>query len=71
MRNPWLTKNPFLSVWLSSANKVLGSARGQATAATQRELTSVRTQATRQMLDFWSGRTAATPLPKKRAKKAR
>lgn len=36
MRNPWLKKNPFLSMWLSSANAVAGSARGRATAAARR-----------------------------------
>ena len=32
--NPWLKKNPLLSIWLSSANAMLGAARGQAEAAT-------------------------------------
>jgi len=37
MTNPWLKKNPFMSLWLSSANKVMGRARGRATAAVKRE----------------------------------
>lgn len=37
MKNPWTKKNPFLSLWLSAANSVLGSARGHATAAVRRE----------------------------------
>ncbi len=27
MKNPWLKKNPFMSMWLSGANTVLNSAR--------------------------------------------
>lgn len=30
MANPWLKKNPFLSVWLSTANRAAGSLRGKA-----------------------------------------
>jgi hypothetical protein len=45
MRNPWITKNPFMSVWLSSANKVMGSARGQATAAAKRQVASMQVEA--------------------------
>jgi hypothetical protein len=47
MRNPWTTKNPFMSLWLSAANRVAGSARGQAAAAVKR-------QTAKQMADFWS-----------------
>ena len=36
MKNPWLKKNPLMSLWLSGANKVAGAARGLAPdAATQ------------------------------------
>ena len=37
MKNPWLKKNPLMSLWLSGANKVAGAARGQAAAAVKRE----------------------------------
>ena len=70
MRNPWTTKNPFMSAWLSAANKVAGSARGQAAAAAKRQVTTMQTEATKQMLDFWSGNTAAKAITgKKRSKK--
>ena len=68
MRNPWATKNPFMSAWLSSANKAMGSARGQATAAAKREVASLRTETARQIIDFWSGKT---PTPVARSKKRR
>ena len=34
--NPWLKKNPLLSLWLSAANAMLGVARGQMSAAVAR-----------------------------------
>ena len=37
MSNPWLKKNPFMSLWLSTANRVAGSLRGQATAQAKRQ----------------------------------
>lgn len=66
MRNPWTTKNPFMSVWLSSANKVAGSARGQATAAARRQVATTQAEMTRQMIDFWSGKAAVPTARKKK-----
>jgi len=57
MKNPWLMKNPYLSLWLTGANKVGGAARGHATAALKREAATAyqtaTTEATAQVLDFW------------------
>lgn len=69
MRNPMTTKNPFMSVWLSSANKVMGSARGQATAAAKRQAATMQADATKQILDFWSGKSA--PVTPRRKVKSR
>lgn len=71
MRNPWLAKNPFMSAWLSSANRIAGSARGQATAAAKREASSIQSAATQQMVDFWTGKTAAKAASPTRRKKKR
>ena len=73
MKNPWIKKNPFMSMWLSGANKVAGAARGHATAAAKREATkasrTAMTTGTKQVLDFWS---AALGGPAKlKAKKRR
>jgi hypothetical protein len=35
-----LKKNPFMSLWLSAANRVAGSLRGQATAQARRQVTA-------------------------------
>jgi hypothetical protein len=40
MKNPWMKKNPFLSMWLSGANAAAGAARGHAAAATKRGTTA-------------------------------
>lgn len=66
MRSPWTTKNPFMSAWLSAANKVAGSARGHATAAAKREVASVQADATRQIVDFWTGKSSPSPKKSRR-----
>jgi len=38
MSNPWLKKNPFMSMWLSRANRVAGTFRGQATAQVRQQV---------------------------------
>ena len=58
MKNPWVKKNPFLSMWLSDANAVIGSARGRATA-----------QAKRQASTFWSAALAPAKPRKRRSKR--
>ena len=71
MRNPWTTRNPFISMWLSSANKVASAARGQTAAAAKREVKLAQAGATRQVIDFWSGKPAAAVAPRGRGKKTR
>ncbi|MFM0323157.1 hypothetical protein [Caballeronia glebae] len=55
MKNPWVKKNPFLSMWLSGANAVIGATRGCATA-----------QAKRQASTLWSAALTPPRKPKKR-----
>lgn len=73
MKNPWLAKNPLLSMWLSGANKVAGTARGQATAAIKREATRAANEAsvaaTSQVLDFWAGALAAPKKPRSKRRR--
>jgi len=54
MSNPWLKKNPFMSMWLSAANRMTGSLRGQATAQAKRQVHAAMTEATRENLKLWS-----------------
>lgn len=72
MNNPWLKKNPFMSMWLSSAHKVMGHARGQVNAAVKREsqhaVAAAATAATHQVTEFWIN---ASPKPPVAARKRR
>lgn len=68
MKNPWTKKNPLLSMWLSSANAILGSARGRASAEGKRQMTIMMKKGSKQISDFWSG---ALPAPRQKRKKRR
>jgi hypothetical protein len=66
MSNPWLKKNPFMSMWLSGVNKAAGSARGQATRAARMQVAATQAEATRQFVDFWTGNLNKQVAGKKR-----
>lgn len=68
MRNPWTKKNPLLSMWLSGANAVAGSARSRVTAEAKRQTATAMTKGVKQMVSFWSGGLMAAP-PRKRKKR--
>lgn len=65
MKNPWTKKNPFLSMWLSGANAVMGSARGVAGAQAKRQAAAMMSEGTKQVGKFWSGSLAAPGAKKK------
>jgi hypothetical protein len=65
MSNPWTKKNPFMSMWLSAANRTAGAARGQATSAAKRGVAAAQADATRQILDFWAGKPSQPAARKK------
>ena len=67
MTNPWLKKNPWLSLWLSGANAVLGSTRGRATAEARRQAAAMTNRAISETVRFWTA--AVTPPRKKRSRK--
>ena len=66
MKNPWTKKNPLMSIWLSGANAVAGSARSRAIAEGKRQAATMVTQGTKQIIDFWTGKSAAQPAKRKR-----
>lgn len=68
MSNPWLKKNPFMSMWLSGANSVANSARGTMTAAAKRQSKAAATQASTDIFNFWA---EALTGPSKTKKKSR
>ncbi len=68
-------KNPLMSMWLSGANKVVGAARGHATAAVKREGTKASRTATaagrKQVLDFWRAALGGPTKPKAKKRRPR
>lgn len=65
MSNPFLKKNPFMSMFLSGANRLAGTVRGQATAQAKRQISAAVTKATNDNLKTLLGGTApATPKAK-------
>lgn len=67
MPNPWLKKNPLMSLWLSTANRMTGSMRAQAAAQVKRQVSGAFTEATRDNLKLWSdGAKPAVPKAKRR-----
>jgi hypothetical protein len=67
MKNPWTKKNPFMSMWLSGANAIAGSARSRAIAEGRRQTATMMTTSARQITDFWTG-ALLTPPPKRKKK---
>ena len=68
MKNPWLKKNPFLSMWMSGANAVLGAARSRAAAEGKRQASTMMSRGIREAARFWG---AAPKTSNRRRKKSR
>jgi hypothetical protein len=66
MKNPWLKRNPFLSMWLSGANAMFGAARGRATGTARRQSQALMERSARQIVDFWTGGLAAKPTRRRK-----
>ncbi len=74
MSNPWLKKNPFMSMWLSEANRMAASLRGQATAQAKRQINAAVTQAAKdgvQQLFEAPALPMVKPKPKPKPKRSR
>lgn len=67
MRNPWLARNPWLSLWLSGANTVLGAARAEA----QRNATRMMTDGMNQAVRAWSAASAPPAKPARTRRRKR
>ena len=62
MRNPWLKRNPWQSMWLSAANAMFGAARAQA----QRNVNRMMKDGMAHALGAWSASLSSAPKPVKR-----
>ena len=69
MTNPWISKNPFMSMWLSAANRTASTARGHATAAAKRQVATAQADVMRQIVDFWTPRPAAKSTARKKVRR--
>lgn len=67
MKNLWTKKNPLLSMWLSGANAMMGSARGIASAQAKRNAASMMTEGAKQAGKFW-GSALEAPRTKKKTR---
>ena len=68
MSNPWLTTNPFMSMWLSGFNQLTG----HATAVAKREIQTAVVKATKENLKAMTTAPKPKAKPKpKRTKKAK
>ena len=67
MANPWMKKNPLLSLWLSGANSVAGSVMGHAAAQAKRQTNAaMKTLASEGMKTWMDALSPVAPQPKKR-----
>jgi len=69
MKNPWTKKNPFMSMWLSGANAVAGSARRRIMAESKRQSTAMMNRGMKQVTDLWTGALGVKPPAKRRKKR--
>jgi hypothetical protein len=69
MSNPWLKKNPFMSMWLSGANSVANTARGHIAAAAKRQSTAAVTKATSDIFAAWPDLIGPATSKRKKKKK--
>jgi len=46
MANPWMMKNPVVSLWLTAANRVASILRGHATVEARRQLNAMIAEST-------------------------
>ena len=66
MSNPWLKKNPFMSIWLSGAHSIANAARGRIAAEAKRQSSAAITKAASDIFGSWPGFDASvTPKRKK------
>ena len=65
MSNPFTKKNPWMSLWLGGANRVIGKTRSVMQAAARRQQAVAGTEATKAVIAFWSGFFSSTSVGKR------
>ncbi|MBI0434080.1 hypothetical protein [Roseomonas sp. KE0001] len=69
MPNPWMKKNPLLSLMLSGANAWTGAARGIMAGQAGRQRAQAARTAAQAMTAFWTGGAAGGPKGKAPSRK--
>lgn len=69
LKNPWLKKNPLLSMWLSGANRIAGSVRGHATAQAKRQVAATAKKASTETARLWTDALTGSRPAKKRKRR--
>jgi hypothetical protein len=69
MSNPWLKKNPFMSMWLSGANSVANSARARIAAEAKRQSTTAVNKAASDMFTIWTNAMTGSTVSKRKRKR--
>ena len=69
MTNPWLKKNPFMSMWLSGAHSVANSARGQIAAEARRQSTTAINTAARDVFAVWADAMTSASAAKRKKRR--
>ena len=69
MANPWLKKNPFMSMWLSGANSVANSARGQIAVDARRQSSTAINTAARDVFAVWADAMTGVSAAKRRKRR--
>ena len=69
MKNPWLAKNPWMSIWLSGAHRASAPVRRQLMAEGRRQSDAITTEAVRQIVGFWTPKLPATQTKRARRKR--
>jgi hypothetical protein len=68
--NPFLKKNPWMSMWLSGANAVLSASRAQWESAARQNQAAMTREAGKAVTEFWSD-ALTPPSSRKRTKRDR
>lgn len=66
MSNVWMKRNPFMSLWLSAANRAVGAARGRAIAEERKQQLAL----IRSVTSAWTNPPTGQPSVKKGRKKS-
>ena len=69
MTNPWMKKNPWMSMWLSAANTAVAHTRSRAHAEANRQISAATTEGSNQIAEFWRVALGAGAPPKKRKRR--